>query len=40
MVDHVIPLRERPDLRLALANLQSLCWRCHAAKTREDARER
>lgn len=36
-VDHIIPIRERPDLRLARDNLQSLCRPCHNRKT---ARER
>ncbi len=35
--DHIIRIADRPDLRLDLANLQTLCSRCHAAKTaRED----
>lgn len=32
-VDHIIRIVERPDLRLDWANLQSLCSRCHAAKS-------
>lgn len=32
-VDHIIPVEQRPDLRLDLANLQSLCLPCHRAKT-------
>ncbi len=32
-VDHIIPLSQRPDLRLVWENLQSLCGRCHAAKS-------
>ena len=39
-VDHVIPIRERPDLRLVMSNLQSLCVACHNRKSREDARRR
>lgn len=33
-VDHVQPVRDRPDLAYTLSNLQVLCARCHAAKTR------
>ncbi|MFW2544406.1 HNH endonuclease [Primorskyibacter sp. 2E107] len=33
-VDHVLPVRDRPDLAYALANLQCLCGRCHSRKTR------
>lgn len=37
-VDHVVPIRERPDLRLDMSNLQSVCHACHSAKTaRENA---
>jgi 5-methylcytosine-specific restriction protein A len=32
-VDHRVPIRQRPDLRLVMSNLQSACHRCHAAKT-------
>lgn len=35
-VDHVIPIRLRPDLRLVWSNLQSLCASCHSAKTRRE----
>ena len=33
-VDHVEPVRDRPDLAWSLGNLQTLCGRCHARKTR------
>ncbi len=33
-VHHVIPIREREDLRLSLGNLESLCRRCHEATKR------
>ena len=33
VVDHVIPIRARPDLRLTLSNLQALCKPCHDRKT-------
>ena len=33
-VDHVLPVRDRPDLAWSIDNLQSLCGRCHARKTR------
>lgn len=32
-VDHIIPVSERPDLRLEPSNLQSLCRSHHAQKT-------
>lgn len=35
-VDHVEPIDKRPDLRLALGNLRSLCHAHHVAKTRRD----
>lgn len=33
-VDHIEPIRTRPDLALDLANLQCLCVPCHSRKTR------
>lgn len=36
-IDHVEPVRTRPDLAYALDNLQTLCGRCHASKTRLEA---
>jgi 5-methylcytosine-specific restriction endonuclease McrA len=33
LVDHVLPLRDFPDLRLETSNLQSLCSKHHALKT-------
>ena len=33
LVDHIESITKRPDLRLDDANLQSLCWPCHRAKT-------
>lgn len=33
-VDHVLPVRDRPELSFVLGNLQTLCGRCHARKTR------
>ena len=33
-VDHVLPVRDRPDLAWSIDNLQCLCGRCHARKTR------
>ncbi|MEM9966480.1 MAG: HNH endonuclease signature motif containing protein [Pseudomonadota bacterium] len=32
--DHILPVRDRPDLAYTLSNLQILCGRCHARKTR------
>ena len=40
IVDHILPVDERPDLRLVAENLQSLCRSHHAVKTAEDARKR
>ena len=36
-VDHVLPVRDRPDLAWDLGNLQSLCPPCHTRKTRLQA---
>ncbi|MAK61798.1 MAG: endonuclease [Ponticaulis sp.] len=36
-IDHIKPVRDRPDLAWSLDNLQSLCGRCHARKTRTEA---
>ncbi len=36
-VDHVQPVERRPDLALALDNLQTLCAECHIEKTRREA---
>lgn len=33
-IDHIEPVKDRPDLAYALANLQTICGRCHARKTR------
>ena len=33
-VDHIQPRDKRPDLKLTLSNLQSLCDQCHGRKTR------
>jgi 5-methylcytosine-specific restriction endonuclease McrA len=33
-VDHIQSVRTRPDLAWSLDNLQCLCGRCHARKTR------
>lgn len=35
-VDHIIPHRGRAEYMLNQDNLQSLCKRCHAAKSRKD----
>ena len=32
-VDHIVPLRDRPDLKYETRNLQTLCKRCHGRKT-------
>lgn len=31
-VDHIVPIEERPDLRLSMTNLQAACKPCNAAK--------
>jgi len=33
-IDHILPVRDRPDLSYTLANLQTLCGSCHTKKTR------
>ncbi len=33
-IDHIEAVRTRPDLAYSLSNLQTLCGRCHARKTR------
>lgn len=33
-VDHIQPVRDRPDLAYVMDNLQALCGPCHARKTR------
>lgn len=33
-VDHIQPVRTHPELSYSLGNLQCLCGRCHARKTR------
>jgi 5-methylcytosine-specific restriction endonuclease McrA len=33
IVDHIISIAKRPELRLDLDNLQSLCYLCHRRKT-------
>jgi len=35
-VDHIIPVKMKPELRLVYENLQSLCETCHSKKTREE----
>lgn len=31
--DHIIPLRDRPDLKFKYSNIQPLCTSCHSTKT-------
>nr|WP_251447162.1 HNH endonuclease signature motif containing protein [Vermiculatibacterium agrestimuris] len=38
-VDHIRPHRGDPALFYDTGNLQSLCHRCHSAKTRKEMRE-
>ncbi|MCB1716798.1 MAG: HNH endonuclease [Candidatus Competibacteraceae bacterium] len=33
VVDHIVPIAERPDLRLAPTNLRPMCKRCHDRHT-------
>ena len=35
-VDHVLSVRQRPDLRLSWSNLRALCHRCHSRRTAVD----
>ncbi|MEO0958930.1 MAG: HNH endonuclease signature motif containing protein [Pseudomonadota bacterium] len=35
-VDHIKPVRDRPDLAFDLDNLQTLCGSCHSKKTIEE----
>lgn len=35
-VDHIISVRDAPDRAFDLANLQSLCPKCHGSKTRRE----
>lgn len=35
-VDHIVSVRERPDLRLDRSNLRLLCEPCHNARTARD----
>jgi 5-methylcytosine-specific restriction protein A len=35
-VDHVISVRQAPELRLVRSNLQSLCASCHSKKTAKE----
>ncbi|WP_392662479.1 HNH endonuclease [Amaricoccus sp. B4] len=35
-VDHIKPVRTHPELSFDLNNLQTLCGRCHGAKTRKE----
>lgn len=37
-VDHIIPIRIDPDLRLDDSNLQSLCHYCHSKKTQLESK--
>lgn len=34
--DHILRIEDRPDLRLDLNNLQTLCNECHSRKTRRE----
>lgn len=35
-VDHVISIRERPDLRLSWSNFRAFCKPCHSRRTARD----
>lgn len=37
--DHIIPFGTRPELRLDLSNIQTLCDLCHKAKSRNEMME-
>lgn len=36
MVHHRLPIEQRPDLRLDITNLESLCNQCHAITHAQD----
>jgi len=36
-IDHIIPIRDRPDLRLKRPNLQGLCKKHHGEKTARES---
>ena len=36
VVDHIKPVEQRPDLALVYDNLQTLCYKCHDWKTKQD----
>lgn len=36
VVDHIIPIAERPDLRLEWSNLRAMAKRCHDRRTARD----
>ena len=35
-VDHILTIKDRPDLRLDLSNLRPMCRECHHARTSSD----
>lgn len=35
-VDHIAPVRQRPELRLVWGNLRALCKTCHSRRTAQD----
>lgn len=35
-IDHIEPVRHRPDLSYEISNLQTLCSCCHTRKTRQE----
>jgi len=38
VADHVVPIRQRPDLAFDMSNIQSLCKFCHdSVKAREES---
>jgi 5-methylcytosine-specific restriction protein A len=40
VVDHIIDIKDAPDLRLEITNLQPLCERCHNRKTARDRKKK
>ncbi len=38
-VDHIVPLKDRPDLAFEPSNLQALCVPCHARKSAKERSE-
>lgn len=40
IADHIIEIKDNPQLAFSISNIQSLCFDCHAIKTAEEVRKR